>query len=122
MQAHVASISYHVPRRRASSSKLRIRSLVPSSLFLQIDHRRASASAVVVLRGERVRFPEQPCELAEQRGPACLSERRRDRARVEDVAYHVFTLGSFSESVLCVSSRVRPTAATLRSFRTNGEI
>jgi hypothetical protein len=70
MQADVSRISNHISRRRARSSELRIRSLVPSSLFLKIDLRRAGAGAVVGCRGERIRFPEQSCELAEQRSPA----------------------------------------------------
>ena len=70
MQTHVARISDHIPRRRASSSELRVRRLVPSGLLLKIDVRRASAGPVVVWRrSKRIRFPEQPRELAEQRGP-----------------------------------------------------
>jgi hypothetical protein len=70
MQADIARISDHIPRRRARSSEFRVRSLVPGGLFLKIDLRRAGAGAVVGCRGERIRFPEQSCELAEQRSPA----------------------------------------------------
>jgi predicted site-specific integrase-resolvase len=60
---------------------------VPSSLFLQIYLHRAGAGTVVVLRSERVRFPEEPCELAEQRGPACICERHSSHARKVGVSY-----------------------------------
>ena len=43
MHAYVARISNHVPRRRARSSELRVRSLVSGSLFFEIYLSRTSA-------------------------------------------------------------------------------
>jgi hypothetical protein len=111
MQAHVARIRNHVPRQRASSSELRIR-----SLFFHIDLHRASVGAVICMR-----FPEEPPSRPSSGDLSVYVSAWLVNAKA-GVAYHIFTLASGSESVLCVSGRVRPTATTLRSLRTSCEI
>jgi hypothetical protein len=69
----------HIPRIRDHA--------VPGRLLLKIDLRGAGAAgAIIVRRCERICFPEQPRELAEQRGlQVKLSVSGRKRSALADV-------------------------------------